>query len=225
MERGRARVISRIGKVHFDPVKGGPGLRPYEDYGIFLKDYSVSPAVPKSYFVSLDGADGSLDLSDWAGEIKYEPRTVEINLRDMNERHLPIVQALNGRRWRITFFDDPHWYYEGRCDSVSTETRRRVTDIGLTFTCSPWKTKHVDTIMEKAFSPGTKMVLRAERKTVIPKIKVSSACNVIWNGETYRLTSGTHTPAWFVLTDSYNQMLEFDSGSGIATVSWRDGVL
>ena len=210
-----------IDMVYFEC--NGVTIAPYEDYGIILKSFDAPPPDAQVYYVALDGADGSLDMTEWAGEVKYNDRNMTIALLDMNNRYGPMIQTLHGRRWKIWKSDDPDFYYEGRCDSAPAETRRRVTNLTLNFTCSPWKLHKTETKIEKTISSSANIELCAMRKTVIPIVTLTAACTLTWNGESHALTAGTHTPAWLVVTDAGGTLGV--SGSGTITLVWRDGVL
>lgn len=117
-------------------------IRPWEDYGIFLVNYDAPPPEPKIYRVDIEGRSGSLDMTEWAGDVFYNDRTVTVKLRDMLSRKSEIMNALLGRRCRVQFdVDDPEYYYEGRCESIKEQTRRHVSDMTLTFVCHPFKHK------------------------------------------------------------------------------------
>lgn len=213
-----------IDRIYFE---GADGRRvwPYEDYGCILKYFDAPPPSPKIYRVALEGRDGDLDMTEWAGDVKYGDRAVEFGLLDMYGRSGPLVNALTGRRWKLWKSDDEKYYYEGRCDSITSKTRKRVTNLTLRFTCAPFRTARADTIVEKTVDAtnGAELILRAERKPVIPALTLTATCSLIWGGVTHALAAGTHTPAWLVLTDTPGALDV--TGSGKITLTWRDGVL
>lgn len=202
-----------IGRVYFETTDGKQSLRPFEDYGLLLVSHDETPPAPRIYRVELDGADGTLDLSEWAGELKYDNRTVEIVFRDMSARHREFVQKLLGRVWRITFMDEEEWFYEGRCEGIGTQTRRHVTDLTVTFRCAPYKMRRKNTVISFNAGANQDIVLRAERKTVIPTANLAASCRVEWNGNTHEIPAGESKPAWFVITDEPGQVLKILSGT------------
>lgn len=198
-------------------------LMPYEEYGLILANRSISPPTPKVYRVKLEGANGSLDMTEWAGEIKYNDRTVSMTFRDMNGQHIPVVQALTGRLCKITFSDDLDHYYEGRCDSVTSNTRKRVTDLALKFTCKPYRINKIETNVTADITGYGTLQLMAARMPVIPTVVLSSGFTFSWENEDHVLAAGTHSPAWFVLSDKQETLAL--TGTGTVSLTWRDGVL
>lgn len=116
-------------------------LDPYADYGLIMGSYDAPPPQPKIYRANIEGRNGTLDMSEWAGEIFYGDRTVTIMLRDMHgsANANAFVNRVTGRRCRMWFDDDPDYFYEGRCEKTATSTRQHVTDITLTLTCHPFR--------------------------------------------------------------------------------------
>lgn len=213
-----------INTVTFENMSGKI-LRPYEELGALLVEYDAPPPAPITHYVDVDGADGAIDLSEWAGEIKYGVRTVTAVLRDLGPlAHNTISQFVTGRKIKITFSDQPDVYFIGRCvDNVET-TRKRVTNQKLTFTCEPYKCKHILTKIRKSLSEtSADILLKAARKSVIPTITSTDECVIVWNNNTYTLNAGTHTIPQIVITDEYKTLQA--SGAGTLTIEWRDGVL
>jgi len=210
--------------VTFESMSGRV-LRPADDLGLYLVSYDAAPPAPKTYYVDVDGADGALDLSEWAGEVKYNTRTVTLTMRDIECRgHEALTQFLTGRRVKITFSDQPEWYFVGRCVDNDESTRKRVTDQTYTFTCEPYKLAHMKTIIKRTLTETTLLImLQAARKSVIPTITVDDDCTLVYNGNTYSLAAGTHVVPQIVVTDTPKIMQA--TGDGSFVIEWRDGVL
>ena len=202
----------------------GDKFMPYQLYGIYMKSHEVSPPKPKLYRFALDGADGELDLSEWAGEIKYEPRTVNIEFRDMGETYFRrLVQFALGRMLKVMFSDDPEFYMHGRCDSIEAHTNKRVTDVSMTLICDPYKLMRTPTQYRVVSGGSTSVTLRAKRKTVTPTIDATASCSVTFDGNTYSVSSGTHDYPDIKITDQPKVMSI--TGSATLIISWTDGVL
>ena len=56
----------------------GELFRP-EDYGLLLKSFDAPSPAARTYFETVDGRDGVLDMSEWAGEVLFNARTVSID--------------------------------------------------------------------------------------------------------------------------------------------------
>lgn len=129
-----------IGRVEFTLIGAQGGtVRPYEDYGMYLVSYDAPPPKPKTVEVQIEGRSGSIDLTEWAGDVFYETRMVTIKLRDMRGDATELITRLNGRRVKVYFDDQPDWYFVGRVESMNDPTRKHVSDLTLQIKCDPWK--------------------------------------------------------------------------------------
>ncbi len=202
----------------------GDKFMPYQQYGIYMKSHTVSPPKPKLNRISLDGADGELDLSEWAGEVKYESRQVRIEFRDMDEVYYRrLVQFALGRMLKVMFSDDPECYMYGRCYSIETQTSKRVSDVTMKMICDPYRMMRVPTRYRVVSSGSTSVLLKAQRRTSTPTIDATAACTVTFDGTTHNIASGSHDYPAIKITDQPKVMSI--SGSATLIISWTDGVL
>lgn len=212
-----------MNSVHFE-FANGTTLDPYVDYGVILKTWEAQPPAPKTNLVSLDGRDGDLDYTEWAGVIRYESREVTVSLRDMTGHRDAILAALLGQRVSFYFDDDPHWIYSGRCTAASTQSQHRfgVCDIDLTFACDPYRMKDALTwVFQSLISTEVTVTLTPKRKPVIPTIVVTGGpLNLRIGEDTTELEAGEYTLATLVLTGPTEVGV---SGSGTVLFKWTDG--
>lgn len=208
-----------IDTVYFEN-EYGEMLRPYEDFGIFMASHTIEEPKPKTYRVDLDGIDGDLDMSEWAGDVTFNTRKVTVAFRDMSAAdHDHVVNFLLGQRVKIRFSEDPDFYYTGRCEIPTRTTQRRVTDFSFDFTCEPFKLRNFLTTQEvKRFAN-----LRAERMSAQPTITASAACTATFGGREFALEAGEQTLRDFVITRRPTR-LEVSDGATL-TLVWRDGRL
>lgn len=129
-----------IGRVEFVTI-GQPiaTIRPQEDYGILLVNYDAPPPEAKTYKVQIEGRSGSIDLTEWAGDVFYEDRPITIRLRDFQGDSDDFITRLNGQRVKIYFDDKPDWYYVGRIESIKNPTRKRIADLTMQIAGDPFK--------------------------------------------------------------------------------------
>jgi len=212
-----------IGRVYFK-LESGETITPYETYGIFLKSYDALPPAPKTFRVDIEGADGSIDLSEWTGDVRFQDRILQIGLLDTIGNNQYLLSKISGRRCKIWFSDDNDYYYVGRCNDIDKSTRRHISDIAMSFICEPWKyCKEKNTITKAVTSGGITLSLRAKRMPVVPTIVLTGTCVFTVDGNTYNLSAGTHKPYWLALSDTMKEVSI--TGSGNVTVEWRDGVI
>lgn len=213
-----------INSVTFEN-EAGQVLRPYADFGVLLVSYDAPEPKPKTYRVSLEGMNGDIDMSDWAGAVYFNSRTVSMTLRDLGRSGWrAVVNFLLGRRVKITFSDDPEWYFVGRCEDIQSSTRKRVANTTLTFTCDPYRLAQSETtVAATATSTAKTKTLYTSRRRVVPEITVTGTVTLVYDGNTYSLTAGTHKLPTFIIDDTPREVSI--TGSGTVSIKWRDGVL
>lgn len=202
----------------------GEKFMPYEQYGIYMKSHSISPPKPKLYRYAVEGADGEVDLSDWSGEIRFEPREVNISFREMGEEfYHAVVQFALGRMIKVMFSNDREHYCYGRCTSIEADTKKRVTDADMVVLCDAYRLYRVPTIVTANVTSSGSVVLKARRMTATPTITASAACSVTFDGETYSLSAGVQAVDGIRITDRPQTMTI--SGTANLEIKWTDGVL
>lgn len=214
-----------IDTVVFENVYG-ERLIPHQR-GIWMKYHDAPPPKPKILRFELDGMDGALDMTEWAGETKFESREVTIGFKDMTARfYEELTQFCLGRMVKIMFSDDPNYYFYGRGESDSKTTRRRITDGDITFICDPYRMARAETVFSKSYSNSTSVSLKAKRKSVIPYFTFSKTSTLTWNGTTYSdIPKTQHEISGIVVTDRAATLTVAASGSATVEIKWRDGIL
>ena len=201
----------------------GTQLKPL-DYGILLKTFDAPPPSPKLYTEAIDGMDGDLDMTEWAGEIRYNNRKVTVNFRDMSgEQYARLINFLHGRKVIIYHSTDLSHYFEGRCVEADDETRRHVTDFGFEFSCYPYRRAATLTRISKTLTGSTDIILTAARESVAPTFTVSAQTTVTYNNTLYSLRPGTAVIPNLIINDT-PQTITVNT-IGTVTIQWRDGVL
>lgn len=193
------------------------------DYGLFLKYFDAPEPEPKTYIESIEGADGDLDLTEWAGVIRYENRPVTFGIRDMNDTWWREFAAFaNGKNLKITHSDDPEHYYYGRC-TLKHQTRKRVTDVEVQASCNPYRLQHRETVVAVDVTNSATVTLEALARPVTPRITVDAEINIEYDGTGITLLPGTHTVYDLLLTTTPKTVAIH--GNGKITFAWRDGVM
>lgn len=195
-----------------------------EDYGLILKSFDAPIPAAKTNLISISGRDGSLDLSAWAGETRYENRTVKISFRDMlGDEYGLMLDKIHGQQCKIIHSVDNNLYYSGRCISADVKTRRHVTDVDLEFTCYPYRMLIEQKTITQTVTSSLTISLKAKRMSAVPKITLTAACSLTFDGVTKSLAAGTHAVPEFVITQAQKDMTV--SGSGTITITWTEGVI
>ena len=186
-------------------------IHSYEDLNLVLSSVSIPPAQVKESYIDIPGADGSLDLTEANGDVKYKDRTCSFIFTsfpsdDFEVKKQQISNFLNGRRCALVLDKDSAYYWEGRCFVSEYASDKNLHRIAVTAKVSPYKQKRV--VTEVIASAGTSVhaTLMNGRRKVVPTITVTAAATIVFEGNVFNLGVGTHAPLDFVLKHGENQV-------------------
>ena len=120
----------------------------YTDFGIILTEQNIGLPSPKTYSVSIEGMDGSLDLSECFGEMKYENRTLKFTfesidkITDWQAKMINISSFLHRQKMKIKTWSDPDFYYVGRYQIDECNSSSKLGKIVISCDCEPFKYKN-----------------------------------------------------------------------------------
>lgn len=225
------------------------GIDMLNTYRMALKDrHCVQPPVPKTLYMDIPGADGSIDLSTAnAGRIVFERRTITLNFgcgKPMDKwpsLFSEILQKFHGQEGKIIFDDDPGYYYQGRMTVSDYERARTLGTFTITVDADPYKYEllsgdedwlwdpfNLDTGVIREYKDvvidGSKeLIIPGTEKWIIPDIVVSADMTVSFKGKEYELKVGENKIYDIVIKEGEN-VLTF-SGNGTVTVRYRGAIL
>lgn len=213
------------------------GIHSYYDLDLILSKVEIPPAVPKEEFIDLAGGNGSLDLTEVHGEVKFNDRegckfTFTMNpandLSDsaFEEKKTEVSNALNGKRFeKITLDKDSDFYYQGRCKVDQYLSDRRIRQIVVTARVKPYKYKQNETILNHTLSNEEQTVIAMNgRMSVVPEITCTDdETKVVFGSIEKILSAGTHKILDFQFKEGAN-VLKL-SGSGTITFKYQEGEL
>lgn len=221
----------------------------YDDFGLYLSSrVYVSPPAVKKHTLSIEGANGNIDLSDLlTGDVFYENRTITCNFivvgdRDTwSEKYSALLNYLHGQPMRIILDDDPKFFYYGRV-SVNKWQSSKVTatiaidcdveaykyDINSSTDEWEWDTFDFDNdfINECADIPisgSTEVVVIGRRMRVVPTIVSDADMTVTYSGITYNIAAGENKVYDIAIVEGVNTLI-FD-GTGTISIEFRGGEL
>lgn len=211
--------------IYFDDIHS------YYDLDLFLaKDgVYIPPAQPKTNYVDLAGGDGTLDLTEALGEVKFSDRNCKFTFAvnpasnmTFEEKKTQVSNALNGKRCKITLDKDADYYYLGRCAVNDHLQDRRYLQIVVTATVNPYKLKQEETIASFALTTDEQTVkVKNGRKSVVPEITCTDDNTVVVFGNvTKTLSARTHKVLDFQLVEGDN--LFTVSGNGTITFKYQE---
>lgn len=206
-------------------------IHSYHDLHLILLPFAPTPATPKTSFLTVPGRDGTLDLTEANGCVRYNDRVFSFTFvvapgdtMAFDDRATAVSNALNGVRCNITLDRDPAYYWLGRCEVSNLTRSRSGAQIVVKATVQPYKLKQNTTVVSVALSSTPKsIVLKNNRMAVNPTIECTEGAVVTFGGNDYTLAAGTHKILDIRLTEGKNLLTA--SGTGTMTITWQEGAL
>lgn len=204
----------------------------YYDLNLILSKVDIPPAKPKTTFVDVPGADGSVDLTEAHGEVKYNDRECSFTFTILptdsstwEEKKTEVSNLLNGRTFKITLDKDDDYYYSGRCEVKSFEVDKKIRQIVVNAKVKPFKFKQDVTVARHTLTGTPKtVILMNGRKTVSPTIECTNDDTVVVFGDsTFNLSAGKHKVLDIRLKEGNNTLTV--SGTGSVTFTYQEGDL
>ena len=178
--------------IYFDNVHS------FKDLNLVLSKAVIPPATVKTKYIDIPGGDGSADLTEALGEIKYKDRDCSFTFtvfpyENFEEKKTCVSNLLNGKRCKITLDKDTEHYWVGRCTVDNYSSDKNLHKIVVKAKVAPYKLKTTETTV--IIPAGTSVVrtLKNGRKSVVPTITTTAAAQIIFEGNTYNLGVGEHT--------------------------------
>jgi hypothetical protein len=203
------------------------------DWGLLLTAKSIKDPAPKTNYINIDGASGSLDLTEaLTGEVAYSDRslTASFSLSEgtVKEREVvirDIVAALHGKRVRILKPDVPEHFFLGRAQVTGYTNTQAYATLDIEATCEPWRyavneSERRVTVRGEAVD----VVIRNDgSQSVCPVITVTGTVSITDNGVTTELSEGSYKITDIRLKRGANVINV--SGRGTVVFTYREAVL
>ena len=193
------------------------GVHSYTDLNLVLSNTNIPPAAVKTNYVDIPGGDGSVDLTEALGEVKFKDRECSFTFTvfpqdDFEEKKKHISNLLNGKRCKIKLDKDPGYYWNGRCFINEYASDKNLHKIVVGATVAPYKLKNEVTNVIVPAGESVTGTLVNGRKTVVPTITNTDDATIIFEGNTYSLKAGTHTLLNIELKQGENQVIVTSDG-------------
>ena len=224
----------------------------YRDWKLIPKSRPViSPPAPKTNYISVPEADGSLDLTEGlSGEVKFEDRTITFEFVVIEARkrwsriYSDIMNYLHGKRMKIVLDEDPKYYYLGRLQVNEWESDKKTSTITITGPVEPYKYDLWGSLDPWEWNPfnfeedvireyddlevyrSLEFTIVGSRKSVVPTFIVSSngaGMQVTFEGVTYNLQDGSNRVVNIVIKDGEHTLVF--TGMGTVSIDYRGGSL
>lgn len=193
------------------------GVHSHEDLNLVLSKVDIPPATVKTNFVDIPGGDGSVDLTEALGEVRYKDRECSFTFTvfpsdNFETKKREISNLLNGRRFKMILDKDPDYYWDGRCSIDSYASDKKINKIVVKSTVSPYKLKiNLTKVIVPAGNKVVRLLLNS-RKTVVPTITNTAAATIVFGGNTYDINPGTHRILNIELVEGGNEVTVTSTG-------------
>ena len=210
-------MMTNLNGVTFVSLNTNISKHSYLDFGVILTEQNIGLPTPKTYTVNIEGMDGTLDLSECFGEMKYENRTIKFTFEsidkiiDWQAKMIKISSFLHGQKMKITTWSDPNFYYIGRCQIDEYNSNSKLGKIVISCDCEPFKYKQNITTFNLIGGTNT---VNNSRMTVYADL--INEVEITINNTTY--SAGTHLRT-IKLTSGENVL----NTNGSATLTFQEG--
>ena len=221
------------------------GKNTWDDWHIVPSSRPLfNPPEPKTEYVDIPGADGSLDYTETLAGIKYKNREGSWEFIVMNEyedwavKYTTIMAFLQGKKMRVVLEDDPLYFYNARLKVNEWRSEKDYSRIVIDYVAEPYKypintTASYDWLWADLFYNiiyyGTFDVNETKERNLInptgaavsPVFTCSTAMVVTFGSNTYNLPAGTTSDSGISLA-SGNNVMTF-AGNGRVVVDYSTG--
>ncbi len=198
------------------------------NWGLYLSSCSIEKPTPKTSYIDIPFGDGSADLSEASGEVKFGMRKVSMILQgvmttsELESLSSVIAGLLHGQKVKIKFDKDPSYYYYGRV-SVSYLKAKAIGEIVIEAVCEPYKYKNLLTEQVEVVTTSKVVILHNDRKTAYPKITATASFSIAKDGITYSYGVVSDLQTTIPLFEGSNELTI--TGTGTITFGWQEGAL
>ena len=198
----------------------------YDDFGIVLIAVDIPLPMPKTFGIDIKGANGTLDLTEVNGYVKYENRVIKLQfevLDDCDYKTLisNISNYLHGKNVSVRFTDDYEYFYVGRAVINQHECIERKGVIVINVDCEPHKYTIRESINDIQLANETKTLnIKTTNTLIFLKVEVSGDVRMLIDDFEYPLVVGVQD---FTINKTGDD-IKF-KGTGTVKASYRMGVL
>lgn len=197
----------------------------YNDLHLAVAPFEIAPAKAKTTYLEIEGADGSLDLTEALGEVKYSDRQGSLTFYvlpgdDWEQKKTEVSNYLNGLQCKMTLDKDPNYYYLGRFTVNSYKSDKMLRQITVDYRLKPYKYKKNVTI--QTLKQGIHDI-SCDRMPVTPKITTTANTTFSFNGGSYSVSAGTTQLLNIRFTAGTNQL--GITTTGTVTLEYQEGAL
>ncbi len=204
----------------------------YKDFGLILAKKTIGAPAPKVLSVDIAGGNGSIDFTEYFGDINFENRALKFefsmisNPKNYLSEYSRILNLLNGQKMKITLSDDPDYYYIGRVIVNEWESQKRIGKLVIDVDAEPYKYKHAVTLISIVADGKTVICCKNGRMKVQPKFTFSAETKVVFGVYTKVFPAGKYDDDDIIFTSGENVItITPISGTSSVTIEYQEGDL
>ena len=198
------------------------------DYGFMVAPYMLPMPAIQTNYVEIPGRDGSLDLTEGFGRVRYSDRSLALTFYALGSYDAAVSEFINdvhGRRMQLVFGKDSDFYYVGRISVDGLEKRDGYCAITVNVTAEPYKYKRDLTIV--SITGNGDVLLHNLNMPVVPEVTASAEATLVYQyggvPTTTVIAAGTHLVPTLLL-EAGTKTIEVTT-TGEVVFSYREGAL
>ena len=201
----------------------------YRDLNLILTS-GVKIGTPdvKTEEVEVLGSDGTIDYTEYFGEIFYKNRSLTFPFtikaktpEDIDQVYKDVCKKIHGKKVEIVLDWDTDYYFKGRITVGELTHQKRIGTFTITCDCEPYRYKNDVTVSACAVSGTTTVTYINDQKNVTPQFKISSPMTISFENVTTTIkTDGTFTVPGIVFKEGENVVTY--TGHGTVEVSYQE---
>lgn len=202
----------------------------YDDFGILLRPKTRPKPSPIYEKVSIPGRNGPLDFTEWAGDVFYDNLSFPLEfyvidpMNTWDEKLRVITNYLHGRKMKVTFSDEPDFYYLGRVKINELSSDRSVGMLSIECDFEPYKYKQNVTSKQYNVTAGSSYEFTNDRMRVVPTLTLSAAMTIEFEGNSYSLGAGSSKVLDIQFKEGVNT-IKVITGSGTLKAEYQEASL
>lgn len=198
-----------------------------DNWGMLFSPFAIPSPKVKAAYIELEGADGSIDATEIDGNVCYKDLSFSLEFTaykgDYNELLRSIKAFLHGRNAQITIYNDPGYYYLGRCEVDEFKSNGKTGKVIINVIAKPYKFKQEKTAVETVVNGTKTVVFTNDSMRTVPTFKASAAMKLNFGTGSYSIGT-TETKVADIIFGYGDNVIEFE-GDGSVTVTYQEGSL
>lgn len=189
-----------------------------------LTNLEIGEPEPKTRYVDIPFGDGSLDMTEALGFVRYKDRLIKASfvLKDYNEiKYHETLNQYHGQKVKFSVDDD--WYFEGRIRFTPFVRLGTAGTYSFEMIADPYRYANEETIVNITSTTTEQSVIFInDRMKVVPEITTDSNVQIFHKSNSWSVSEGTWTLP--IVFEEGENTINF-KGDATVKVKYRKGRL